>query len=64
LGLHLSEVKGPVMDRLKQVEFLRHLTGQVFLTQHQAMLHLSPALTEHATQEENGDRPPAPSEGR
>ena len=65
IRLHLSEVKGPVMDRLKQVEFLRHLTGQVFLTQHQAMLHLSPALTEHATRQQgNGDCPPAVSEGR
>ncbi len=42
IRLHLSEVKGPVMDRLKRIDFLDHLTGQVFLTQHQAMQHLSP----------------------
>lgn len=35
--LHLSEVKGPVMDRLQRSEFLQHLTGQVFLTHHQAV---------------------------
>ena len=36
--LHLSEVKGPVMDRLEGTEFLAHLTGGVHLSQHQAML--------------------------
>ncbi|MDO6443296.1 SulP family inorganic anion transporter [Marinobacter sp. 2_MG-2023] len=30
--LHLSEVKGPVMDRLKGTELLAHLGGQVFLS--------------------------------
>lgn len=30
---HLSEVKGPVMDRLKNTHFLEELTGQVFLSQ-------------------------------
>ena len=39
--LHLSEVKGPVMDRLARTTFLAHLTGQVFLSQHQAMKSLS-----------------------
>ncbi len=37
VSLHLSEVKGPVMDRLKRTDFLDRLTGQVFLTQHQAV---------------------------
>jgi SulP family sulfate permease len=36
LQLHLSEVKGPVMDRLARTDFLDHLPGQVFLTQFQA----------------------------
>lgn len=35
--LHLSEIKGPVLDRLKQIEFVEALSGEVFLTQHQAM---------------------------
>ena len=30
---HLSEVKGPVMDRLERSHFLEQLTGQVFLSQ-------------------------------
>ena len=36
IGFHLSEVKGPVMDRLKATDFLTHLNGQVFLSQHEA----------------------------
>ncbi|GGD07588.1 SulP family inorganic anion transporter [Aquisalinus flavus] len=35
--LHLSEVKGPVMDRLKDTRFLKGLTGKVFLDQFEAM---------------------------
>ena len=38
---HLSEVKGPVMDRLKTSDFLTHLSGKVFLSQHQAALELA-----------------------
>ncbi|WP_394226339.1 SulP family inorganic anion transporter [Paracoccus marcusii] len=34
--LHLSEVKGPVMDRLKTCDFLQQLTGRVFLSQYDA----------------------------
>ncbi|WP_092843641.1 SulP family inorganic anion transporter [Modicisalibacter xianhensis] len=30
--LHLSEVKGPVMDRLRKTDFLDHLSGDVFLS--------------------------------
>ncbi|MGH1359271.1 MAG: SulP family inorganic anion transporter [Burkholderiaceae bacterium] len=36
IQLHLSEVKGPVMDRLSRSDFLEALTGQVFLSQHAA----------------------------
>ncbi|SFQ41143.1 sulfate permease, SulP family [Roseivivax halotolerans] len=36
IGLHLSEVKGPVMDRLKATHFLAELNGEVFLSQHDA----------------------------
>ena len=32
IGLHLSEVKGPVMDRLKQSELLGKLNGTLFLS--------------------------------
>jgi SulP family sulfate permease len=43
--LHLSEVKGPVMDRLKDSKLLDNLTGQVFLTQHQAIQALEDKQT-------------------
>jgi SulP family sulfate permease len=39
--LHLSEVKGPVMDRLERSDFLTHLSGRVFLTHHQAVTALT-----------------------
>ena len=34
--LHLAEVKGPVMDRLKRSDFLDDLTGRVFLSTYAA----------------------------
>jgi SulP family sulfate permease len=46
LTLHLSEVKGPVMDRLAATDFLRHLRGQVFLTHYQAVQALTPEVLE------------------
>ena len=42
--LHLSEVKGPVMDRLQHTDFLGHLRGQVFLSQYQAIEALAPQM--------------------
>ncbi|NBC88320.1 MAG: STAS domain-containing protein, partial [Alphaproteobacteria bacterium] len=36
VSLHLSEVKGPVMDRLKRSHFLKELNGEVFLSQSRA----------------------------
>ncbi|TCL01271.1 SulP family sulfate permease [Shimia isoporae] len=41
IRLHLSEVKGPVMDRLKRSHFLEDLTGQVYLAQYDAWRDLS-----------------------
>jgi SulP family sulfate permease len=37
---HFSEVKGPVMDRLNKTEFLDILSGEIFLSQHQAQSSL------------------------
>ena len=42
--LHLSEVKGPVMDRLRRTDFFGHLTGKVFLSQYQAVSELGGRL--------------------
>ncbi|WHI52815.1 sulfate permease [Microbulbifer sp. MLAF003] len=36
IQLHLSEVKGPVMDCLERSSFLQKLSGDVFLSQYQA----------------------------
>lgn len=46
ISFHLSEVKGPVMDRLKGTHFLRSLSGQVFLTHYQAVKELSPEIVQ------------------
>jgi SulP family sulfate permease len=45
IRLHLSEVKGPVTDRLEHSDFFEHLTGEVFLSQHDALRKLDPAST-------------------
>ncbi|MCE8031782.1 sulfate permease [Halomonas sp. MCCC 1A11057] len=39
--LHLAEVKGPVMDRLKRSDFLDDMTGRVFLSSYAAWRELS-----------------------
>ncbi len=44
IALHLSEVKGPVMDRLNRTPFFAHLGGQVFLTHYQAIVALAPEI--------------------
>ncbi|MEM8856157.1 MAG: SulP family inorganic anion transporter, partial [Pseudomonadota bacterium] len=54
VSFHLSEVKGPVMDRLKRTDYLQHLTGQVFLSQYDAALHLDPSLEAKAHPSQRG----------
>jgi SulP family sulfate permease len=39
--LHLAEVKGPVMDKLKETSFYEHMHGQVFFTTNIAMKELA-----------------------
>lgn len=39
--LHLSEVKGPVMDRLTGTQLLSHLGGEVFLSTYEAWQRLT-----------------------
>ncbi len=48
VSLHLSEIKGPVMDRLERSQFLEDLSGEVFLSQFQAALTLDPDLPQRA----------------
>ena len=49
IKLHLSEVKGPVTDRLKRSHFLDELTGKVYLSQNRAFAELA---------RDNGDEEP------
>ena len=37
IKLHMSEVKGPVMDRLRRTDFFTRLSGNCYLTQNQAV---------------------------
>jgi SulP family sulfate permease len=41
IALHLSEVKGPVADRLRDTHFLSALSGKVFLSQFDAWVELA-----------------------
>ncbi len=42
ITFHLSEVKGPIMDRLKRSDFLNQLTGKVYLTHFDAISSINP----------------------
>ena len=44
ITFNLSEVKGPVMDRLKGTHFLHDLTGKVYLTQYEAVSEIRTLL--------------------
>jgi len=43
IGMHLAEVKGPVMDRLRHSDLLRDLNGKLFLSTAMASDHLQAA---------------------
>jgi sulfate permease, SulP family len=47
ITLHMSEVKGPVMDQLKKSHFLEELTGKVHFTQYDAVHSINPDLAQH-----------------
>ena len=42
MNFHLSEVKGPVLDRLKRSHFIDQLNGNIYLSHHQAWTDLTP----------------------
>ena len=48
ISLHLSEVKGPVMDRLQRSHFLTDLSGRVYLSQYDAWRALTQATAPKA----------------
>lgn len=45
VGMHLSEVKGPVMDRLEKSHLIEELNGKVFLSQYDAWAELTSTKT-------------------
>ena len=52
IKLHLSEVKGPVTDVLLKTDFIKHLSGEIFLSHHlgvQKILALSATPEEGST---------------
>ena len=53
VAFHLSEVKGPVMDRLRRSHFLDALTGEVFLSQFAALSKLEPETISRCIAERN-----------
>jgi SulP family sulfate permease len=59
ITFHLSEVKGPVMDRLKRSQFLQALTGKVHLSQFDAVSSIKPDLARRTLEAER-----APSAAR
>ncbi len=42
LRLHLSEIKGPVIDSLQHTSFVTDLSGKVFLSHYKALHELAP----------------------
>ena len=48
IAFHLSEVKGPVTDKLRRSEFFDHLSGRIYLSQHDALADLDPDTTRAA----------------
>ena len=51
ITFHLSEVKGPIMDRLKKSHFLEELTGKVHLTQYDAVASINPELAKQTRED-------------
>ena len=44
IALHFSEIKGPVMDKLRTTQLIQQLHGRVFLTNFQAIQALTPEV--------------------
>ena len=53
ISLHLSEVKGPVMDKLKRTDILEELHGKVFLSHDKAIAHLMQLTEAHPEGEDH-----------
>jgi len=55
ITLHLSEVKGPVMDQLKRSHFLHELTGKVHLRHFDAVASINPRLADKILKSQKAD---------
>jgi len=55
----LSEVKGPIMDRLKRSHLLEELTGKVYLTQYDAVSSIKPDLAQRTLEAQRQEKPGA-----
>lgn len=53
IALHLSELKGPVMDVLCKTHFLKQLSGQVWLSQHLAVSGIVEAMNKESSRGED-----------
>jgi sulfate permease, SulP family len=62
ITLHLSAVKGPVMDRLEGTRFLRELTGKVHLSHFDAISSIKPDLAQSVMQSARGAARATPAE--
>ena len=54
ITFHLSEVKGPVMDRLKGTKFLEELSGKVHASHYDAVSSIRPELAQRTLHDTNG----------
>ncbi len=52
ITFYLSEVKGPIMDRLQKSHFIHALTGKIYLTQFDAVASIKPELTKHTLKQQ------------
>ena len=50
----MSEVKGPIMDRLKRSHFLEELTGKIHLTRYDAVYSINPDLAQRTLKAQKG----------
>ena len=55
ITLHLSEVKGPVMDQLQRSEFFNILTGKLYFSTDQAMRELQREIDPYKARQEEID---------
>ena len=56
IDFHLSEVKGPVMDRLKHSHFPEELTGKIHLTHYDAVASINPDLARSTLEAERTEK--------